>query len=296
MRKSGSNFDIDALEFAFIKENYDKFCEGINSLKSYELEDQLTENVSAQYDKCFKLFQQSELRFKKQFNEQTQLDVSDDDLIDPSDSASQVTKTSLTSNTSSALRRIKLERKKPELSNLEEISRIRKANLLAQAKAEAQAAKAEAQAAKAETEAAKAEAEEAEALAKLRIERANTEAEEEMLECCSQRGSQISSAFKMQAYSRSGLSMINGNRTGVKATTFKPKSDVNDIKSPFIESRAPKLETAVKTDGCGRSRVGTAFASTSEGFEDKNVEVNPQFSVTRPGAQADLLKRKYTNL
>ena len=31
MRKSGSNFDIDALEFAYIKENYDKFCEGINS-------------------------------------------------------------------------------------------------------------------------------------------------------------------------------------------------------------------------------------------------------------------------
>ena len=53
-----------------------------------------------------------------------------------------------------------LERKKAELSNLEEISRIRKANLLAQAKAEA--------------EAAKAEAEEAEALAKLRIERAIT--------------------------------------------------------------------------------------------------------------------------
>ena len=150
----------------------------------------------------------------------------DDDLIDPSDSASQVTKTSLTSNTSSALRRIDLERKKAELSNLEEISRICKAKLLAQAKAEA----------------AKAEAEEAEALAKLRIERANIEAEEKMLECCSQRGSQISSASKVQAYSRSGL-------TRVKVTTFRPKSDVNDIKSPFIESRAPKLETAVKTDG-----------------------------------------------
>ena len=109
MRKSESNFDIDALEFAYIKENYDKFCEGINSLKNYELEDQLTENVSAQYDKCFKLFQQS---------------------------VSQVTKTSLTSTTSSALRRIELERKKAELSNLEEISRICKAYLLAKAEAE----------------------------------------------------------------------------------------------------------------------------------------------------------------
>ena len=76
--------------------------------------------------------------------------------------------------------------------------------------------------------------------------------------------------------------MINGNRSRVKATTFRPKSDVNDIKSPVTESRAPKLETAVKTDGCGCSRVGTAFASTSEGFEDKNVEVNPRFSVTEP--------------
>ena len=59
MRKSGSNFGIDALGFAYIQENYDKFCEGINSLKNYELEDQLSEN---------------ELRFNKQFNEQTQLD------------------------------------------------------------------------------------------------------------------------------------------------------------------------------------------------------------------------------
>ena len=76
--------------------------------------------------------------------------------------------------------------------------------------------------------------------------------------------------------------MINGNRSRVTATTFRPKNDVNDIKSPFIESRAPKLETAVKTDGCGRSRVGTAFVSTSEVFEDKNIEVNPQFSVIGP--------------
>ena len=86
----------------------------------------------------------------------------------------------------------------------------------------------------------------------------------------------------MQVCSRFALSIINGNRSRVKATTFRPKSDVNDIKSPVIVSRAPKLETAVKTDGCGCPRVGTAFASTSEGFEDKNVEVNPQFSVTEP--------------
>ena len=97
MRKSRSNFGIDALEFAYIQENYDKFREGINALKNYELEDQLTKNFSAQYNKCFKLFQQSELRFNKQFNKQTQLDrpTSDNDLIDPSDSASQVTKTNL---------------------------------------------------------------------------------------------------------------------------------------------------------------------------------------------------------
>ena len=156
------DFDIDALEFACIQKNYDKFCEGINSLKKYELKDRRTENVSAQYDKCCKLFQQSELRFNKRYNEQTRLEMSDDDSIDPSDSASQVTKTSLTSNTSSTLRHIELELKKAELSNLEEIGRIRKAKLLAQA-----------------------EAEEAEALAKLSIERANIEAEEKMLECCS---------------------------------------------------------------------------------------------------------------
>ena len=81
-----------------------------------------------------------------------------------------------------------MERKKAEFSNLEEISRIRKAYLLAQAKLEAEA------------EAAKAE--EAEALAKLRIEKANIEDEEKMLECCSQRGWQISSASTMQACSQ----------------------------------------------------------------------------------------------
>ena len=79
--KSGSNFDIAALEFAHIQENYDKFCEGINSLKNYELEDRLTENVSAQCDKCFNLFQQSELRFSKQFDEQPQLDMSDQSFL-----------------------------------------------------------------------------------------------------------------------------------------------------------------------------------------------------------------------
>ena len=138
-----------------------------------------------------------------------------------------------------------MERKKAELSNLEEISRIRKA---------------------------KAEAEESETLAKLRIERASIEAEEKMLECCSQRGSQISSASKMQACSRSALSMMNGNRSRIKANTFRLKSDVNDMKSPVIKSHISKLETAVKT----------AFASTSEGFENKNVKVKPQFSVTEP--------------
>ena len=68
----------------------------------------------------------------------------------------------------------------------------------------------------------------------------------------------------------------------VKANTFRLKSDVNDIKSPVVESHASKLESAVKTNGCGRPRVGTTFASTSEGFENKNVEVNPQFCVTEP--------------
>ena len=79
----------------------------------------------------------------------------------------------------------------------------------------------------------------------------------------------------MMACSRSALSMINGNRSRVRTTTFRLKSDVGDIKSPVIESRASEVETAVKTEGRGRSRV-----EISEGFETKNVEVNPQFSVT----------------
>ena len=50
------------------------------------------ENIAEQYEKCNKLFQRSVLRFKQQFNKQIQLDDQNDDTIDPSDSASQVTK------------------------------------------------------------------------------------------------------------------------------------------------------------------------------------------------------------
>ena len=84
------------------------------------------ENVTEQYEKGCKLLQRSELRFNQQFDKQIQLGKLDDDTIDPSHSASQETKASLNYDATSVLKRIEPERKKAELRNLEELSRIRK--------------------------------------------------------------------------------------------------------------------------------------------------------------------------
>ena len=191
------------------------------------------ENISEQYGKCYKLFQRSELRFNQKFSKQMQLDELVDDTIDPLDSASQVTKASVTSNTSLVLKRIELERKKAELDSLEQLSlsrakeaevrarakeaevraRAKEAEVRARAKevevrapaeeaevrARAEEAEVRARAEEAEVRARAEEAEvrakEAEVLAKLRIEKANIEAQEKILEC-SQQGSRVSRPSK----------------------------------------------------------------------------------------------------
>ena len=182
---SNKNFELDALQFGFVQELHDKFCEGVDVLKDSELENQLMENISEQYGKCYKLFQRSELRFNQKFSKQMQLDKLVDDTIDPSDSASQVTKASVTSSTSLVLKRIELERKKAESDSLEQLS-------LSRAEVRALAKEAEV----------RARAEEAEVLAKLRIEKANIEAQKKILEC-SQQGSRVSRPSKTQTCLRS---------------------------------------------------------------------------------------------
>ena len=85
-----------------------------------------------------------------------------------------------------------------------------------------------------------AHAEQAEVLAKLRIEKANIEAEEKILECCSLRGSSVSCASKAQACSRSVYSILSDNRSKIKTSDSKLKSEVKSRKSPVLETCAPK--------------------------------------------------------
>ena len=124
----------------------------------------------------------------------------DDDKLEPCDSASQITShRSVTSATSSVLKRIELERKKADLRNLEELSKLklRKTELRAKkAQAQAEAANAKAEAIKAKAEA---EIEEAETLARLRLENANLEAEKKILACSSQSGSDMRILSKIKS-------------------------------------------------------------------------------------------------
>ena len=78
--------------------------------------------MSNQYEAYVKLFKSCELRFNQQIGEHTLLNVSDGESeIKPAGSASQITdRSSITSDTSSVLKHIELERKKSELRNFEE--------------------------------------------------------------------------------------------------------------------------------------------------------------------------------
>ena len=205
-RFGNTPFESDLLHFESIREGYEKFRDGLNELKDSEALKQLIENVADSYESCVKLFKQCESRFNKPLAHETISDDldGDDDELEPCDSASQITShRSVTSATSSVLKRIELERKKAELRNLEELSKLklRKAELRAkraQAQAETEAIKAKANA-EAEAEQAEAEIEEAETLARLRLENANLEAEEKILACSSQSGSDMRTFSKIKS-------------------------------------------------------------------------------------------------
>ena len=214
-RFGNTPFESDLLHIESIREDYEKFCDGLSELKDSEALKQLIENVADSYESCVKLFKQCESRFNKPLAHGTISDDlgGDDDELEPCDCASQITShRSVTSATSSVLKRIELERKKAELRNQVELSKLklRKAELRAkraQAQDEAANAKAKAEAIKAKAEAeaeaikakAEAEIEEAETLARLRLENANLKAEEKILACSSQSGSAIRTLSKIKS-------------------------------------------------------------------------------------------------
>ena len=183
-RTSGGNFATDALQFALIQDGYDNFCDGLKNINDATVLHQLSENMAYFFDKCAKIYKRSELLFCHKSSNQLLFNDSDEDNVDPADSISQTTtNASGTSNTSSVLKRIELERKKAELQSLEQLNKLnaRKAQF--------------------EAEARKAQLEAEEASIKLRLETANLEAEEKML-ACSERGSKIGSVSKSFTRSR----------------------------------------------------------------------------------------------
>ena len=120
-RKFGSTqFESDLLHFQNIREAYERFCEKLKGIDDSNRLKELSENMSNQYEACVKLFESCELRFNQQFGEHTLLNVCDGESeIEPADSTSQVTdRSSITSDTSSVLKRIELERKKAECAIL----------------------------------------------------------------------------------------------------------------------------------------------------------------------------------
>ena len=111
-RTSGGNFATDALQFALIQDAYDNFCDGLRNINDATVLHQLQENMADYFDKCAKIYKRSELFFCHKYSNQSLFNNSDeDDDVDSKDSISQTTaNASGTSNTSSVLKRIELER------------------------------------------------------------------------------------------------------------------------------------------------------------------------------------------
>ena len=79
------------MQFAYIREAYDNFREGLNNISDTETLKQLSENISDQFEKCQKVYQ----------GRVSTNASSDEDELAPSDSISQViTRLSWASKTS----------------------------------------------------------------------------------------------------------------------------------------------------------------------------------------------------
>ena len=132
--KLGStHFETDLLHILNIRKAFERFCQKFKDIDDPDRLKELSENMSNQYEVFVKLFKSFELRFNQHFAEHTLLNVSDgEDEIEVAEGASQVTdRKSITSEP--VLKRIELERKKPELRDFEEITKLktRKAQLFA---------------------------------------------------------------------------------------------------------------------------------------------------------------------
>ena len=292
-RTSAGNFATDALQFALIQDGYDNFCDELKNINDATVLHQLSENMADYFDKCAKIYKRSELLFCHKSSNQSLLNDSDEDDVDPADSISQTTtNASGTSNTSSVLKRIELERKKAELQSLEQLNKLnaRKAQFEAEARkaqfeadarkaqfeADARKAQFEADARKAqfEAEARKAQLEAEEASIKLRLETANLEAEEKML-ACSERGSKIGSVSKSFTRSRwpgesSSKVQKKHGKLEPKIKIAKPGINLTDTvqHNPFVTAKVASYKEQILKD----------FENPSLNWQNESVETKPHFT------------------
>ena len=303
-RKFGSTqFESDLLHFQNIREAYERFCEKLKGIDDSNRLKELSENMSNQFEACVKLFESCELRFNQQFGEHTLLNVCDGESeIEPADSASQVTdRSSITSDTSSVLKRIELERKKAELRNFQEMTKLktRKAKLLAEAEERKLLAEAEERKLLAEAEERKllaeaeerkllAELEEEEALAKLRLEGAHLEAEEKALECSSRLGSKLGGSSGVQSRSSLRLSGVKKSRLRIKKEAFKRSGELGSVKPGY--KRSGDSESISKNN---ITRLGVGGPTPRDACDMNNFETKPQVlaDASRVGTADDLGKK-----
>ena len=269
--KNVSESDLGALQFAYIREAYDNFREGLNSISDTETLKQLSENISDQFEKCQKVYH----------GRVSTNASSDEDELAPSDSISQVTtRLSGASKTSSVLKRIELDRKRAELQNLKDLAeaKMRKARLVAEAETKKARLLAEAEAeAKNAKFIAEAEAEEAEMLARLRLESANIEAEEKILASHSLVGSKIGSVSSAQSRARSRRSLIK--ETSNESKKVLPVSKISDDANALNHNLFVKKEEIVKPKKTFSSSKFRNFEAVRLNFDKTNVETKPKIPV-----------------
>ena len=130
------------------------------------------------------------------------------------------------------------------MRNLEELSKLKlRTAELREKRAEAEAANAKAKAeaesikAKAEAEQAEAEIEEAETLARLRLENANLEAEEKILACSSQSGSDMRTLSKIKSSVGPRLPSVKDKFSYVKPKqVHSRRGGEMKLENPFLNS------------------------------------------------------------
>ena len=166
----------------------------------------MSEGIVYFFEQCSNIFRNCQTRFLEPIikRAETNSDKEDEDEIKASDNASQIcASTSIVSKKSNLAKQIEFEPKRTEIESTEEIAKARKTCLLAEAaacEAEAHARQVEAQA-QARKARLPAEAEEAEALAKLRFDKDNLEAEEKL--AAFEGSSILSTSTKIKSFSSS---------------------------------------------------------------------------------------------